>query len=122
MSEPDQSPSTPSQPEDGADGLTPSQPLSPPNADADADADQTLFEPTEAADGSVASSRRELQLVKGGHRYVFRYQAGQEERMIEDLKTMGQDPSHPLTMYDAAMLSHQLGQGLGKRFEEILNL
>ncbi len=117
MSDHDQSPSTPSQPEDDADGLNPSQPFSPP----DAPAGHGTPESTGEAHAQTGSSRRELQLVKGGHRYVFRYRAGQEERMIEDLKTMGQDPNHPLTMYDVAMLSHQLGQGLGRRFVEIIN-
>ena len=55
--------------------------------------------------------------MKKGHRYVFEYTPGQEAKLLGDLINMARDPSCPLNMFDAAMLSHQMGQGLGQSVE-----
>ena len=84
-------------------------------------ADQPLrsSEPT-AAPGVVSSARSvhvpasegELVLVKDGQRYTFKCMPGGEKQLLEQLAAMAQDPTHELTWFDAAVLSHQLGRNL----------
>lgn len=60
--------------------------------------------------GDEDASSRELVLVKHGHRYVFRCEAGRESELLDRLVEMVQDPNCGLDWFDAAVLSHQLGQ------------
>lgn len=66
-------------------------------------------------------AQRQLALVKNGHRYVFHYSAGQESELLERLSNMARDPGCKLEMFDAAVLSHQVGQRLGQQIEQIFN-
>ena len=72
---------------------------------------------TVLGDGSDPS--RQLELVKNGHRYLFRYSPGEESRVITDLMALAKDPDNPLTMYDAAVLTHQLGQRMGRQIDRL---
>ena len=54
----------------------------------------------------------ELVLVKDGQRYVFKCAPGGEKALLGQLAAMAQDPTHELTWFDAAVLSHQLGRNL----------
>lgn len=69
----------------------------------------------------VGESQRQLALVKNGHRYVFHYSAGQESELLERLSSMARDPACKLEMFDAAVLSHQVGQRLGQQIDQIIN-
>ena len=55
---------------------------------------------------------RQLSLVKGDHRYVFRYQAGREADIIATFASMASDPGKDFDWFDAAVLSYQIGRGL----------
>ena len=55
------------------------------------------------------NTMKSLSLVKGRHRYFFRYEAGQVNR--RDLS---------FDWFDAAILSHQLGQHLAKELKGFL--
>lgn len=66
-----------------------------------------------------AGAARELVLVKQGQRYVFRYVAGQEAQMLEGLAEMARDPRSDLNWFDAAVLSHQMGQGMSQELERL---
>jgi len=63
---------------------------------------------------------RQLALAKNGHRYVFDYTLGQEAELLERLVHLAQDPSCALEMFDAAVLSHQVGMGLSQQVGEML--
>ena len=96
----------------------------PPSADLPEDDD--LFGPS-YPEGFVpqnakenGQSTRRLELVKSGHRYVFRYCQGDESQFLASLMEMARDPQNPLDMFDAAILSHQLGVRLAKQMEQIL--
>ena len=63
---------------------------------------------------------RQLALVKHGHRYVFHYSPGQEPELIERLANLARDSSCSLGMFDAAVLSHQVGRRLSQQVEKLL--
>ncbi len=62
---------------------------------------------------------RQLSLVKGDHRYVFRYQAGREADIIAAFASMAEDAEHDFDWFDAAVLSYQMGRRLEVDLEEI---
>ena len=64
--------------------------------------------------------QRQVVLVKGGQRYVFRYAPGEENKLLSGLEEMVRDPKCDLNWFDAAVLSHQLGQRIGQDLENIL--
>jgi len=53
-----------------------------------------------------------LSLVKGQQHFCFRYEAGEEARVLEALVEMVNRRDLPFDWFDAAVLSHQLGQHL----------
>ena len=59
----------------------------------------------------------DLVLVKNGQRYVFKCQPGGEKQLLNQLAEMADDPSNDITWFDAAVLSHQMGQTLGQTIE-----
>ena len=63
--------------------------------------------------------QQELVLVKNGQRYVFRCTPGHESQMLVQLADMVRDPDNELDWFDAAVLSHQMGQRMGRRLEQI---
>ena len=62
---------------------------------------------------------RQLSLVKGKHRYVFRYQAGREEDIIASFAALAADAESEFDWFDAAVLSYQMGRRLEMDLEEI---
>ena len=62
---------------------------------------------------------RQLSLVKGKHRYVFRYQAGREADIIAAFASMAADAEHDFDWFDAAVLSYQMGRRLEMDLEEV---
>ena len=57
---------------------------------------------------------RVLHLTKGLQRFCVHYEAGQESRVLDELTAMVQRPELGFDWFDAAVLSHQLGQHLAK--------
>jgi len=55
---------------------------------------------------------RQLSLVKGQHRYVFRYPAGREADIISTFAEMASDSEQDFDWFDAAVLSYQMGRRL----------
>ena len=55
-----------------------------------------------------------LSLVKGQHRFCFRYEVGDEPSVLDALVEMVHRREMPFDWFDAAVLSHQLGQHLAK--------
>ena len=58
-----------------------------------------------------------LSLVKGRHHFCFRYQVGDEPKVLEALVEMVNRRDLPFDWFDAAVLSHQLGQHLAKELK-----
>lgn len=66
-----------------------------------------------ADDGSSPGpNQRQLTLVKQGRRYIFRYSVGEEANFLKGLEAMARSPESDITWFDAAVLSHQMGQRL----------
>jgi hypothetical protein len=61
-----------------------------------------------------------LSLVKGNQQFCFRYQVGEEAKVLESLIEMVNRRELPFDWFDAAVLSHQLGQHLAKELRAYL--
>jgi hypothetical protein len=66
------------------------------------------------------SSTRTLSLVKGQEHFCFRYQVGEEALVLEALIEMVNRRELHFDWFDAAVLSHQLGQHLAKELRGYL--
>ncbi len=58
-----------------------------------------------------------LNLVKGQHRFCFKYDLGEEANVLDSLVAMVGRNEVPFDWFDAAILSHQLGQHLAKELK-----
>jgi hypothetical protein len=61
-----------------------------------------------------------LSLVKGREHFCFRYEVGQEAKVLDALVDMVHRRELPFDWFDAAVLSHQLGQHLAKELKTYL--
>jgi hypothetical protein len=52
-----------------------------------------------------------LTLVKGGHKYIFRYPQGSENEIVDSIIELAEDAQTNLDWLDAATLSFQVAQG-----------
>ena len=62
---------------------------------------------------------RQLSLVKGEERFIFRYQAGQETEVIDAFASMAADRANEFDWFDAAVLSYQMGRRLETELEQL---
>lgn len=79
-----------------------------------------LHEPPPPSGEGSSAPKRQVALVKGAHRYIFRYAPGEEARLLQGLTEMAKDSKCDLNWFDAAVLSHQLGQRIGQQLDRIL--
>tara|TARA_Y100000310_G_scaffold345365_1_gene464170 strand:+ start:836 stop:1069 length:234 start_codon:yes stop_codon:yes gene_type:complete len=68
----------------------------------------------------MADDYRQLVLDKDGQRYIFRYQSGEESKVLASLMEMARDPSSEMDWFDAAILSYQMGRRMNKDKLDIL--
>ena len=61
-----------------------------------------------------------LSLVKGRDHFCFRYEIGQESKVLDALLDMVNRRDMAFDWFDAAVLSHQLGQHLAKELKAYL--
>ena len=61
-----------------------------------------------------------LSLVKGRDHFCFRYEIGQESKVLDALIDMVNRRDMAFDWFDAAVLSHQLGQHLAKELKAYL--
>jgi hypothetical protein len=54
--------------------------------------------------------RRELKIQKDGVTYVFRYAPGREDRVVDEIIRLAEDPAGGLDWLDAASLGFQITQ------------
>jgi len=62
---------------------------------------------------------RQLSLVKGEERFVFRYRAGEEAMVIDAFAEMASDDVNRFDWFDAAVLSYQMGRRLETELDQI---
>lgn len=68
------------------------------------------------------SEIRQLSLVKGEERFVFRYQPGQEAEVIDAFASMASDQDNRFDWFDAAVLSYQMGRRLESELDKISSI
>ena len=61
-----------------------------------------------------------LSLVKGNERFCFRYEVGQEVKVLDALIDLVNRRDVEFDWFDAAVVSHQLGQHLAKELKAFL--
>jgi hypothetical protein len=61
-----------------------------------------------------------LSLVKGDQHFCFRYEVGSEAKVLDALVDMVNRRDMKFDWFDAAVLSHQLGQHLAKELKAFL--
>lgn len=85
--------------------------------------DTTKNNPTTPANDSEAHIEQlgdnDLALVKNGKRYVFSCAPGHEAQTLNQIAEMVTRDESDLTWFDAAVLSHQLGERMSKRLSEL---
>jgi hypothetical protein len=95
-------------------------PKSPP-ADADAAAASTVVVAAGQATGAVAPhthvnlARGRLSLIKGEHRWRFRWEPGSEATIISAVADLARDPRMNFDWFDAAVVCRHIAQGLPPR-------
>lgn len=67
----------------------------------------------------TAEAIRQLSLVKGEERFVFRYQQGQEPRVVDAFAELAADRDSSFDWFDAAVLSYQMGRRLETELDQI---
>jgi len=60
----------------------------------------------------------QIALVKNGKRHVFSCPPGSESDVLNEIAMLVTDPANDLTWFDAAVLSHQMGERMSKRLHE----
>ncbi|MCK4341687.1 MAG: hypothetical protein KAY37_08200 [Phycisphaerae bacterium] len=58
-------------------------------------------------------------MVKGEHRFVFRYEEGFESELLASFVALAGDPESEFDWFDAAVLSYQMGQQLSREFDSV---
>jgi hypothetical protein len=61
-----------------------------------------------------------LSLMKGQEQFCFRYEVGQEAKVLDAMIDMVHRRELAFDWFDAAVLSHQLGQHLAKELKGFL--
>jgi len=64
--------------------------------------------------------KKVLSLMKGQHHFCFRYEVGDESKVLDALVDMVNKRQTCFDWFDAAILSHQLGQHLAKELKAYL--
>lgn len=75
---------------------------------------------TEPKAAETEAELRTLSLMKGKEQFCFRYQVGQEAKVLDALVDLVNRKDVTFDWFDAAVLSHQLGQHLAKELKGFL--
>jgi hypothetical protein len=65
--------------------------------------------------------KRQLILNKGAEKYIFRYENGREDELLDALIEQAKDKRTNFDWFDAAVLSFKLTQSLIGQADELLN-
>ena len=66
------------------------------------------------------AEQRELSLLKGQERFVFRYEPGNEETILDAFVDMANNRDNAFDWFDAAVLSFQLSKHLVSEADRLL--
>jgi hypothetical protein len=69
----------------------------------------------------VQQNLRQLVLKKGCEKYIFRYQSGSEDTLLDALVCQAKDSRTTFDWFDAAVLSFKLTQSLIIEADRLLN-
>lgn len=69
----------------------------------------------------MSTIRRQLVLNKGSEKYIFRYDDGMEDNLLDALIDQANDKRTNFDWFDAAVLSFKLTQSLISQANELLN-
>ena len=67
----------------------------------------------------MSAAQRCLSMVKGRHRFVFRYAEGRESDLLASLVALAGDPGSEFDWLDAAVLSYQMGQQFSRELDYV---
>lgn len=62
---------------------------------------------------------RQLSLVKGEERFVFRYRSGQEAEVVDAFAELASKNESSFDWFDAAVLSYQMGRRLETELDQL---
>ena len=68
----------------------------------------------------MGSTKLQLVLNKGTEKYIFRYERGSEDKLLDAFITQAKDKNTDFDWFDAAVLSFKLTQSLIGQAEELL--
>jgi len=68
----------------------------------------------------MKKSKRQLVLTKGTEKFIFRYDSGSEDKLLEALIDQAQNKGIEFDWFDAAVLSFKLTQSLIGQADELL--
>lgn len=63
---------------------------------------------------------RQLSLVKGRHRFVFRYAPGHESDVIQAFASLAGQDNSDFDWFDAAVMSYQMGRRIEKELDNLV--
>ena len=66
-------------------------------------------------------TKRQLVLNKGAEKFIFRYDSGCEDKLLDALIEQAKDQRTDFDWFDAAVLSFKLAQSLIGQADEIMN-
>jgi len=66
------------------------------------------------------TEQKELSLLKGTERFIFRYDPGSEESVLDSFVDMANNKSNNFDWFDAAVLSFQLSKHLVEQADALL--
>lgn len=70
---------------------------------------------------TLKKCKRQLVLNKGSEKYIFRYESGCEDRLLDALAEQAQESRTDFDWFDAAVLSFKLTQSLVLEAERLLH-
>jgi len=68
----------------------------------------------------IKGAKRQLVLNKGKEKFIFRYENGQEDKLLDALIEQAKDKRTDFDWFDAAVLSFKLTQSLIGQADELL--
>ena len=70
----------------------------------------------------MKGAKRQLVLIKGTEKFIFRYETGQEDKLLDALMEQAKDKRTNFDLIDAAVLCFELTQPLISQADELLSL
>lgn len=67
----------------------------------------------------MSTPMRCLSMIKGTHRFVFRYAEGRESELLACFVALANDAESEFDWFDAAVLSYQMGHQLAREFDPL---